>query len=416
MDEILSYYEAQLLTDVVTIKEGLLRKTAIPLASRQTSFTVFHAISVPMPQYEKDKAIMWKTEAPYLAISEDNMKTTVLTEYNLKHCLGSSRNQICHEMIPTETGHRSCQATILFSCQATIFFEGNLDTLKVCDTEQIQLPSTKNLGFGVWLITSAISAYTLFESDIESTTASGIEKLPGCHICIVTLECGKQLVEPNIKIRSGLATCEQLPAIKTNVQLLDPISNLLSELPELEDMPYYDTKTEAGIELFKEVEKKLLQIPKVQNQEETRKIAKPLALNMRKLRPSLARVFDDRLTLKNSLIMSIISFIGSMVLHALFMWIYHKCKKEKTDPMQLSAHPLTQESNTDPSEPTAPFQEALNDVEDHASRIKLEMTMDLNNVRAHAFTSQTSYINWDVSKSQPGLHSMNQNIVQLKEH
>ena len=63
MDEILSYYEAQLLTDVVTIKEGLLMKIAIPLASRQTSFTVFHAIPVPMPQYEKDK-VLWKTEAP----------------------------------------------------------------------------------------------------------------------------------------------------------------------------------------------------------------------------------------------------------------------------------------------------------------------------------------------------------------
>ena len=68
MDEILSYYEAQLLTDVVTIKEDLLMKIVIPLASRQNSFTVFHAIPVPMPQYEKDKAIMWKTEAPYLAI------------------------------------------------------------------------------------------------------------------------------------------------------------------------------------------------------------------------------------------------------------------------------------------------------------------------------------------------------------
>ena len=153
-----------------------------------------------------------------------------------------------------------------------------------------------------------------------------------------------------------------------------------------------------------------------QNLEQMRKIAKPLALNMRKLRPSLARVFDDRLTLKISLIMSIISFIGSMVLRALFMWIYHKCKKEKTDRMQLLAPPLAQESNTESSEPTASFQEALNDVKDHANRIKLEMTMELNNVRAHAFTSQTSYINRDVSKSQPGLHSMNENIVQLKEH
>ena len=90
------------------------------------------------------------------------------------------------EKIPTETGHGSCLATL--------FFKVNLDTLKVCDTEQIQLPSTEkaeNLGFEVWLITSATSAYTLFQPDIESTTASGKEKFPGCHICIVTLGCEK---------------------------------------------------------------------------------------------------------------------------------------------------------------------------------------------------------------------------------
>ena len=265
------------------------------------------------------------------------------------------------------------------------------------------------------MITSATSAYTLFESDIESTTASGVEKFLGCNICIVTLECGKQLVGPIIKIRSVLATCEQLQAIKINVQLPDPLSNLLSELPELEDMPYNDSKTEAEIEVFKEVKKNLLEIPNAQNQEQMKKIAKPLALNMRKHRPSLARVFDDRLTFSNSLIMSIISFIGSMVLHALFMWIYHKNKKERTDPTQILTPPLTQESNADSSEPTGPFQEALNDVKDHANRIKSEMKMELNK-RAHAFTSKTSFINRDVSKSQPRLPLLNAKIVPLKEH
>ena len=98
-----------------------------------------------------------------------------------------------------------------------------------------------------------------------------------------------------------------------------------------------------------------------------KKIAKQLARNMRKLQPSLARVFDDRLTCKSSLIMTIISFIGSMVLHALFMWIYHKCKKESSDPTLLLTPPPTQESNADTCESTAPFQEALNDVKDHAN-------------------------------------------------
>ena len=131
MDEILSYYEAQLLTDVVTIKEGLLMKIAILLTTRQTSFTVFLAIPVPKPQHEKSRAIKWRTEAPYLAISKDNMETAVLTENDMKHCLGSSRYQIFHEIIATETGHGSCLATL--------FFKGNQDALKVCAAEQLQL-------------------------------------------------------------------------------------------------------------------------------------------------------------------------------------------------------------------------------------------------------------------------------------
>ena len=196
MDEIISYYDSRLLRDVTTVDQGLVMRIAIPLASKQTAFTVFRSIAVPMPQLEPNLAIKWKLEAPYLAISEDNMETAYLTEYDLSRCIGSSRYQICLDMIATETGHGSCLATL--------FFKGSVEALQICDTEQIALPATEkadNLGFGVWLITSATTAYTLFESDTASTTSSGIINYPGCRICIITLECGKQLVGPHIKIR-----------------------------------------------------------------------------------------------------------------------------------------------------------------------------------------------------------------------
>ena len=112
-------------------------------------------------------------------------------------------------MIATETGHGSCLATP--------FFKGSVEALQICDTEQIALPATEkaeNLGFGVWLITSATTAYTLFESDAAPTTSSGIINCPRCRICIITLKCGMQLVGPDIKFRSDLSTCEQLPAFK----------------------------------------------------------------------------------------------------------------------------------------------------------------------------------------------------------
>ena len=71
MDEIIAYYESQLLRDVLVVEQGFIMRIAIPLATKDSAFTVFRAIAVPMPQPERDLAIKWKLEAPYLAISEN---------------------------------------------------------------------------------------------------------------------------------------------------------------------------------------------------------------------------------------------------------------------------------------------------------------------------------------------------------
>ena len=154
MDEIIAYYESQLLRDVLVVEQGLIMRIAIPLATKDSAFTVFRAIAVPMPQPEPDLAIKWKLEAPYLAISENN-KTAFLTEFDLGRCIGSSLYQICLDMIATETGHDSCLATL--------YIKDSVAALQVCETEQIVLPATgkaEKLGYGVWLITSATTAYT----------------------------------------------------------------------------------------------------------------------------------------------------------------------------------------------------------------------------------------------------------------
>ena len=64
MDEIIAYYESQLLRDVLVVEQGLIKRIAIPLATKDSAFTVFRAIAVPMPQPEPDLAIKWKLEAP----------------------------------------------------------------------------------------------------------------------------------------------------------------------------------------------------------------------------------------------------------------------------------------------------------------------------------------------------------------
>ena len=50
MQDLLSYYDAKLLREVSTIKQGLLLTLSIPLSSSQTAFNVYRAHLIPMPQ------------------------------------------------------------------------------------------------------------------------------------------------------------------------------------------------------------------------------------------------------------------------------------------------------------------------------------------------------------------------------
>ena len=95
-------------------------------------------------------ALTWNIEAPYLALSENKLESSVLSEEPFEHCLGSSKYRICSEVFPTQIRHLSCIATLCFFSP--------IDALAVCETTAITLPSIEeatNLGFGIWLITSA---------------------------------------------------------------------------------------------------------------------------------------------------------------------------------------------------------------------------------------------------------------------
>ena len=68
IDEFLAYYEWKLLRDILVVEQGLILRIAISLRTKQSAFTVFRALAVPMPQPGNDTAINWKLEAPYSAL------------------------------------------------------------------------------------------------------------------------------------------------------------------------------------------------------------------------------------------------------------------------------------------------------------------------------------------------------------
>ena len=317
MTDLLSYYDSRLLDDALTVPEGLLLTLKIPLVSKQTVFTLFEAKIIPMP-YPQDpqSALTWSIEAPYLAISEDLMESSVLTSIQFENCLGSSRYRICSETLPTEIGHSSCLATL--------YFDSPLDALSVCETSPITLPSIEqatNLGFGIWLITSANADFSLRK--VRTSSHQG-PSFPGCRICLITLECGVHLMTDNLKIRSDLSSCNEIPPIKLKVSLPNPLNALIMEVPPLEDLPLFTSNAEAGVNLLKEVRKELIKSSRVREVNQLVEIARPVASDMRLMKPALTREFNQYVPFKISFGLSLIVFVVSTILHLLFMYIYHR--------------------------------------------------------------------------------------------
>ena len=280
--DIHSYYDAKLLRDVTTIEEVLLLNLAKPYASSQTAFQMYRAQVIPMPQVDPTEAIKWVTEGPYLAISEDSMETTVLTEDQYANCLGTSTYRICHRTMEIHLGQSSCLATL--------YFHSTMTALTVCETEKLLLPTPEkatNLEYGIWLITSASAAFSLREYSLDELNTPKREDHPGCNICLITLDCGTQLISKYMKIRPDLDSCDKIPAKRISVSLPDSLAHLISELPDLDDLPYFESTTDAGVKLLREVKAQLIDSPHLTKVDQLNEIAKPIAHNMRLLKPSL---------------------------------------------------------------------------------------------------------------------------------
>ena len=174
-----------------------------------------------------------------------------------EHCLGSLKYQICSEAFPAQIGHPSCIATL--------YFFSPIDALALCETTANTSPSIEqatNLGFGIWLITTANADFT-FRNSPSLATSTSSRSFAGCHICIITVAFEMHIHTGHIIIRSDLAPCSAIPAIKLRLSLQDPLESLIMQVPPLDDLPSYTSKAEAGVTLLKAVRKKLLGSPRV---------------------------------------------------------------------------------------------------------------------------------------------------------
>ena len=318
----LSYYDAKLVRDVITVEEGLILTLAIPLASRTTAFSVYRAHVIPMPQPDPRMAIRWVIEAPYLAISELKEDTITMSQEQYDRCIGSSTYKICHQTMASYRNNPSCLATLRLGT--------SLRATETCDTEVFYLPTqvqATNLGFGIWLLLSANDNYDITELSLEPQHKEETRIFKGCKICLITVKCHFQLnVGVNVKIRPDLEACSKINATFIDVQLPDPLRQILGTVPDVNELPFFDSKTTAGVELIKKVRAELIRSPEINSDDDLVKIAEPISMDMSSLNPSFKSHFNEYVPAKLSLSLTVIVFIGSMLLHILMMYLYHKCK------------------------------------------------------------------------------------------
>ena len=206
------------------------------------------------------------------------------------------------------------------------FLFGPIDALAVCETNAITLPSIEeatNLGFGIWLITSADADFTFRESS-SLVISSSSRAFAGCHTCIITLACGMQNHTGHIIIRSDLASCSTTPTNKLRLSFPDPLESLIMQVPPLDDLPLYTSKAEAGVTLLKAVRKKLISSPRVRQVNQLVEIARPFAQDMKLLKPSLTREFNQHLPFKVSFTLTVLVFLVPTVLRVVLMYVYHR--------------------------------------------------------------------------------------------
>ena len=201
--------------------------------------------------------------------------------------------------------------------------------MKFCDFRPYALPVSEralNLKFGIWPIHSASPDFELRESDFNDTTHLSTKVYPGCRICILTLACGRQTRGPNVYIRSDLQTCSQMPSIKIHVDLSAPLANILSTLPPLEKLPSYNTKSSANLDLLRTMKQEIKYLPttSAQTPEALRALAEPIAMQMVELKQPIQARLAQTSTMKMIIVLRLGSFIISMLLHLLFIYLFHR--------------------------------------------------------------------------------------------
>ena len=109
----------------------------------------------------------------------------------------------------------------------------------------------------------------------------------------------------HIKIRADLQSCQYLPAKRINVKLPDLLARLVDSVPNINELPKYETRTDTNLDLLKKVKTEFIYSNRKLSTESLDEIAKPTITEMKSFKPALIDKLESYVPIKISLSLSL---------------------------------------------------------------------------------------------------------------
>ena len=271
IDDLLAYYEMNLVEQVYTTDSGLFIKFMVPLTSRELVLDVFEAIALPMPGNDSVSYTLWQFDHPYLAISTTHKEHAVLSLEQLQRCLGTRQLAICHQGFPVYRNRDSCLASLFYADTALALAQCSLTTRSYPSS-----PVAQNLGFGRWLLTSPDDSVLQLYNNTGNT--NDVATIPGCRACILTLACGTEIATASLSLRADISSCAHTGARRLQLTLPTPLQHLFQALPNVSEFQSIPDLREAKHLLLREVQLHASAVKHADlNPETLRRLGRPLA-------------------------------------------------------------------------------------------------------------------------------------------
>ena len=130
-------------------------------------------------------------------------------------------------------------------------------------------------------------------------------KLAGYQVCIIRLERGTKIQTTYLEIRADMFLCHNATITRLDISLTIPPKLLLTKKPAIDNLPHMATIAQARQQFTKGI----LSFDKIDE------LAKSILRDKQTVRTSRSNKFTKDHTWKMSIIIGIVSFILSMVLH-----------------------------------------------------------------------------------------------------